>query len=385
VKPDPCAAKPFVWRPFGSDGEFLRDPWWRAYLAACRDPAAGRRALENLRETYPPSWALREDAAKHPVAYDVAFTYGRHHLLELATALEFSSRRQRERLLDPREYIATRAELSVGLMLRSLGARVRAEPLGEGRLGPDWGAEFGSCEMVIEVKCPEVSQVAKRVMGAQSEFFFAFMEAFERADVDAQTWLTLTLREAVFKNEVFGSLAGREQLREQGRGAALIARERFRAVDGAVIPLGDFGSARVTVAPGTAPALTLMMDGLPADGDHESNRLRTTIEHACTQVAAAAGLPGVIALVTDQNLALAWSASDIAEILAEPWSRPLSGAILIRRHAAGPNLLTTVQVIPGLDSQPVLSTLLPVLRKCDRGHLHADPLVDPPAKCPIEW
>lgn len=373
-----------TWQPYGPDGEFLQGPSWEEYVEGRRDPAAARRALLELREVFPPEWAIREEATRHPIVGDVIQTYGRHHLLDLAMALSLANPKQRQRLRNAQEYTETRAELFVGLLLRSLRADLNAEPLGAAKVGPDWLATFDEGSLAVEVKCTDESDATKAVMRAQTRFFFAFMESFGTFAVDAQCWITVRLALEAFVNPLFGTLAGEVQLRDQGRRIASSARAQFRAVDGLEFPLGRFGSARIKVAHDMPPNLSMVMEGVEPEAGHESSRLRRTIEGACKQVSAA-GRPGLVALVADQDLRIAWSGDAVAAILTEPWARPLAGALIVQRHPGDGHLLTTVQLVPGHDPTPLSASIAPRLRRCERGHLHADPTTEPPSSCPVLW
>lgn len=385
------------WFPLRRDGAWLEAEHWQRNLTVLRRREDGSAALGALRGVFTPTWSRGQHGTKdlHPVVGDSIMVTGRHELLEVGFMLAQMAGKEKRlhaRLLAPDQYCGTCAELRGGLLLRTAGASVEWEPV-EGRSGPDWLAHWPGGKLAVEVKCPRVSKRAEARQRIALDFFFEFMRAASEPPmrVETATWLTLHPNERI---ESIRSVFGSTDL----NGVRDLARETAEAVRRNLpSPLapGRFSAGRagefvVELRAGQEPKVQFQMNGLARDIEHDGQRLLELIQKAAKQLDALEA-PGLVVLDAGNDYALLGHVIDIERTLrTEHWARKLAGVAIVTQTFTADDEIgdmrasNVINVVPGLQAAALRDTLLTGLRQCDQGHLHADPLLAPPKKCPLQ-
>ncbi len=133
--------------PFPSTGEWTTDPSWEPFVALAASRSDVSSGLATLGSIFTAKLVRRlPPLPLHPLAYDFTFRGARFGLLELGAAIvAFEPRGIGKRLINPADYVGTRAEMRAGLVLVAAGARVGQNPWAKALMAPT-GSRHGRPE-----------------------------------------------------------------------------------------------------------------------------------------------------------------------------------------------------------------------------------------------
>jgi hypothetical protein len=362
----------------GPDGEWLRHPSWETALAELPDPAVGRAALERLRAEFPPKWSLA--TVDHPVRIDNFWLGNRSRLLEMGHVLVTQRcGRVRDRLRDPNGYLGAQAELRGGALLADLGATLTHEPRNpkeKDGLRPDWRAVWPEGAAHVEVKLSHTSQQAnaREVWSAlfSGEFQNALAQDVREGD---GLWATLLVQESLldsFGRDFDDRL--RMQVAARRAAGAFTTLVRVRRALGPVrgcFKLGEGCEIELKARADGARGLALDGRFYVSDQHRITLRLRGQLKEAAEQLD---GMPGgrVVLLDTSNDSALRRPTREVRSLLSESWAVKVAAVMIVYRHY--PHCIVEVVRGRALDAFAVARLIKGKLRRCSRGHGHAEVL-----------
>jgi len=376
-----------MWTPFPADGEWTRDPSWEELLCAAVNRSEAELGLDDLRRALPPARVQALEEPLHPLAWSYVFRASRYSLVELGTAVRrFSPSQIAQRLRDSTDFEGTAAELRVGLELQALGARLKHEPLGRGKAGPDWLATWEDrCHLLVEVKCPLCSHRSELIARAGGDLLLELMRELESVPhvrPDTGTWVEFRpSRQALMRitdgGRVNGLIASRL--------AAAIARQLAALVwplpDG-TYEVGDLG--RVSLQRGAGAEAKFHFSGAfsDLDNDYEFKRLYDDLQGAARQLAEHPTYPGLIVIDAHRDRGVLNFVRAVTEVLArEGWARRLAGVLFLDRDFPMQVPDCRVRLAPG----PRVDVLNEALKRgtlCAHGGWHVYNGVFPAPECP---
>lgn len=386
------------WFPLGRDGDWLAEELWERNLRVLRNRHDGVAALAALRSVFTPRWSREQRGTEnlHPVVYDQITFGGRHHLLEIGFALTQmrEKARARDRLLAPKEYKGTCAELRCGLWLRAAGAAPDWEPISDAT-GPDWSAKWPEGSIAVETKRPRTSKRASELTEIENNFFFEVVRAVSDPPLDSNVgaWLTLHLNEAVVSAKTpLGSTDVDAIHQLANETAEAIRRNMPTPVTPGVFSAGRAGEFSIEIRPGADTQVQFSMRSSTNVDTHDAQRVFEIIQKAATQLGAMPEVPGLIVLDAEADFMLLNHLGGIAETMGtEAWAENLAGVAIVTQSTSSDDDIgesridTILRIVPGPKVESLSATLLPRLRVCEQGHFHVDILLDPAKRCRLIW
>lgn len=379
--------QPYNWSPFPADGEWTRDTSWQPFIACLAGPTRATDALGALRTVFPPPWIARHGASlpPHPLGIDYTFRGSRFDLLELGVALsELAPRKVAGRLRSAAEYRSTRAELQTGLILRCANAVVEHEP-SRPATGPDWGATWPGGRLGVEVKCMKTSGRSEALGQLEVRFHWQFMAGLAHCKPTHAAWLTIEIDPAVLNDLMVGGTFLRAGAIEAlAAEAAKAAQESMpRPTAEGTYSMGRAGRYRIKFGPQGDARFHFDGHGLDRDAATEYQRTRDELQRAASQLAAV-DAPGLVVLDMGRDSLLTNHFEAVREeITTETWAARLAGVLFVDRVSSATTSHCIVHCAAGPLGHALEDTLLPGLRVCERGHLHADTVLRRSATCDL--